>query len=78
MAAESVPDILWAVERHRHRLAAVLDRLDDARRVAAEAGITLVAGDSGDLAPLLELFSDDLRASDHHLQSLVAELAPPA
>ena len=78
MAAESVPEMLCAVERHRRRLAAVLDGLDDARRVAAEAGITLVADDGGDLAPLLELFSDDLRASDHRLQCLVAELAPPA
>ena len=78
MTPESISEILRAVERYRRRLAAVLDGLDDARRVAAEAGIALVAGGGGDLAPLLDHFSDDLRASDHRLQSLVAELAHPS
>jgi hypothetical protein len=77
MTPESIPEILWAVERYRRRLAAALDGLDQARRVAAETGIALVAG-GGDLAPLLDHFSDDLRASDHRLQSLVAELAHPS
>ena len=78
MTPESISEILRAVERHRRRLAAVLDGLDDARQVVAEAGLSLVAGDGGDLAPLLDHFSDDLRASDRRLTSLVAELALPS
>jgi hypothetical protein len=78
MTSEAKPDILCAVERHRHRLAAVLDRLDDARRAASEAGIVLVAGDGGDLGAALDHYCDDLRNSDRYLQSLVAELAHPS
>jgi hypothetical protein len=69
-----VADVLCAVERYRRRLAGLLDGLDDTRRVAAEAGIALVAGDGDDLTPLLRHFSDDLRASDHRLSALLAEL----
>jgi hypothetical protein len=70
-----VPEILCAVERHRRRLAGLLDGLDDARRFAAEAGIALLDGDGGDLTALLRHFSDDLRASDHRLSAVLAELA---
>ncbi|HEV7686006.1 MAG TPA: hypothetical protein VGQ80_05520 [Acidimicrobiia bacterium] len=69
-----VADILCAVERYRRRMAGLLDRLDDTRRIAAEAGVALVAGDGGDLTPLLSHFSDDLRASDHRLSAVLAEL----
>jgi hypothetical protein len=77
MSAEAVPaDLLCAVERYRRRLTSLLDGLDDARRAAADAGVTLLAGDGGDLAPLLDCFSYDLRDSGHRLQTLVDELAP--
>ena len=78
MTQEPVREIVGAVERYRHRLSAVLDELDHARQVAADAGVALLSGDGGDLAAVLDHFSDDLRASDHNLQSLVAELARPS
>jgi hypothetical protein len=70
-----VPEILCAVERYRRRLTGLLDGLDDAGRIAAEAGIAVLAGDGGDLTALLRHFSDDLRASDHQLSAVLAELA---
>jgi hypothetical protein len=73
-----LPEILRAVEQHRHRLAGLLDGLDDARRVASEAGISLQAPDGGDLTGLLGHLSDDLRATDHRLLVLAAELAQPS
>ena len=76
MSAEAVPaDLLCAVERHGRRLTSQLDGLDDARRAAADAGITLVSGDGDDLTFLFDCFFYDLRASGHRLQTLVDELA---
>lgn len=74
MTHETLPELLGAVERHRHRLAGLLDGLEDARRAASRAGFALRGGDGADLDWLLDRFSDDLRASDHHLQALMAEL----
>lgn len=76
MSAEPLTDdLLCAVELHRRRLTSLLAGLDTARRAAADAGITLVAGDGGQLAPLLDHFSHDLRATGHRLQTLVDDLA---
>ncbi|HEY4410615.1 MAG TPA: hypothetical protein VGO87_12100 [Acidimicrobiia bacterium] len=73
--SDTMPEILCAVEQHRRRLAGLLDGLDLARRAAAEAGTALLAGDGTDVGSLLDLCRDDLQASDHRLQSLVAALA---
>lgn len=72
--SDALPDILSAVERHRRRLAGLLDGLENCRRATSDAGAALVADDGADVGALLDLFSDDLRASDHRLQSLMAEL----
>lgn len=78
VTVEGLAEILQAVEQHRHRLAGLLDGLDDARRVAADAGVALRARNGGDLTALLGHLSDDLRDSDHRLLLLAAELAPPS
>jgi hypothetical protein len=78
VTTEELPEILRAVEQHRHRLAGLLDGLDDARRVASQAGIALLARDGGDLTALLVHLSDDLRATDDRLLVLAAELAQPS
>jgi hypothetical protein len=78
VSPESMPEILRAVEKHRRRMAGLLDGLDDARRLASDAGIALLTRDGGDLTAQLGHLSDDLRATDRRLLVLVAELAHPS
>jgi hypothetical protein len=68
-----LPELVDAVERHRLRMADLLEGLDVARRAVSGTG-TGRPGGSVDLTTLVAHFSDDLRASDQRLQALVTDL----
>jgi hypothetical protein len=73
-----VPGIILAVAEHRQRIARLLNRLDALRRDAVERSVTVLEDglDDGtvDAPALLALFAERLRAGDHELREVVAEL----
>jgi hypothetical protein len=69
-----VPGIILAVTEHRRRIASLLDRLDELRRRAVEAGVAALEDGTIDAATLLVCFSEQLRVSDGQLGQVVEEL----